>query len=281
MITDDDSSGTTDVLSPGQLLAQAREQAQLTLQEVAEALHMSVSKVRAIEADDYAKLNVNTFVRGYLRSYAILVKINPAELIAAYEQQVGTSELLPSVNYYAGKASSGRKAWVFIGSLVLLLAILLLISIWFFGNRITPPPTLSSAPLEPAQTLLNAPVQANPLATATNASEENAIDSVASDAEAVSADTEQDVSVSVNPKPELDVLQLNFSEECWLEVSDARGDVLATELQRPGSSLSLQGVAPFQVKLGNAPAAQISLNGESVEISPPSDDKVFSMSVGQ
>jgi cytoskeleton protein RodZ len=296
MTADDNSSETTVALSPGQMLTQARERAGLTQQEVAQALHMSASKVRAIEADDYAKLNVNTFVRGYLRSYAILVNVNSAELLSAYEQQAVAQGLLPSLIQDVGKVSSGRKTWGFIGWLALFFAILLLISVWFFGNQITPP-MASSPPLESAKALSHAPVQANTEAALTNDSGEevqapvtNSVDaSAGSDAATVAVnqgqeqeqEQEQEVSISINPQPELDVLQLGFSDECWLEVSDARGDALATELQRPGSRLSLQGVAPFQVKLGNAPAAQISLNGEPVPISPPVGDKVFTMSVGQ
>jgi cytoskeleton protein RodZ len=80
---------------------------------------------------------------------------------------------------------------------------------------------------------------------------------------------------------ELDRLQLSFTAECWLEVSDAQGDVLATELQRPGSQLSLLGRAPFQVTLGYPSAAAIKLNGVSVTIPSPSGaSNVVNLTVG-
>jgi cytoskeleton protein RodZ len=85
----------------------------------------------------------------------------------------------------------------------------------------------------------------------------------------------------VDQLAELDRLELEFSDECWLEVSDAQGDVLATDLQRPGSRLTLIGKRPFQVKLGFAAAASIKLNGEPVAIAPQAGVKVLTLNVGE
>lgn len=65
-----------------------------------------------------------------------------------------------------------------------------------------------------------------------------------------------------------DNLQIRFSKECWLEATDANGDVLAADLYQAGQSVSLQGTAPFSVMLGNARAAQVTLNGEAVTLQP-------------
>jgi cytoskeleton protein RodZ len=75
---------------------------------------------------------------------------------------------------------------------------------------------------------------------------------------------------------QLDSISLTFTDECWVEVSDASGDVLVADLQRVGSNLLLQGQVPFYVKLGNAPAAKIELNGKEIAIVPATDTLVFS-----
>ncbi len=79
---------------------------------------------------------------------------------------------------------------------------------------------------------------------------------------------------------QLDSISFSFTEECWLEVSDARGDVLMADLQSAGSSLQLQGTAPFDVKLGNSPAVKIELNGDQVAIVPALGTNVLSLKVG-
>lgn len=249
----DETSETEVALSPGEILRQARECANLTEREVAVALHMSVSKVRAIESNDYTKLNADTFIRGYLRSYAALLKLDSGVLVSAYEQQAIARGDLPVIPEVFTKEENGRKPWIFIGGLIGLFSLLLLVSVWFFGNRIASSPVHAPAPAEDINAMLPQAVQGS---TEVVGVEEDS----AAEAEAV-------VPVIQNQQAApLDRLQLAFTEECWLEVSDAQGDVLATDLQRPGSRVSLQGVAPFEVKLGNAAGASISFNDEPVTI---------------
>ena len=64
----------------------------------------------------------------------------------------------------------------------------------------------------------------------------------------------------------LDELVLRFDNECWLEVLDSNGDSLAADLQREDSSITLHGVAPFNVKLGNPAGVEIALNGDEVAV---------------
>lgn len=60
-------------------------------------------------------------------------------------------------------------------------------------------------------------------------------------------------------------LVLEFSDACWVEVEDADGRRLVYDLLGPDDRRTLRGPAPFSIRLGNAPAAQLSLNGEPVE----------------
>lgn len=277
MTTTEDLPEAELVVSPGQLLRQAREGARLTQQEVAQSLHMSVYKVNAIENDDYSKLNVDTFVRGYLRSYALLVKVDPVALINAYEQHAIARGLLPAHHQASHKESGGRKAWGFVVSLIILFAVLLLISVWFFGNRIAPTGKVAPPQTLPAATVTEAPTQPSEgiqpeILTSSEADEDAAL--------AAEDELNQPIAQQQQAVP-LDVLQLEFAEECWLEVSDANGDVLATELHRPGQRVVLQGRAPFNVKLGNAPAATVTLNGEAYALTPAPGTKVFTVDIGR
>lgn len=290
----DESSEKPVAPTPGQLLLEARERAQLTQQQVAQALHMSVSKVKAIECDDYSKLNVDTYIRGYLRSYAALLKLEPAILIAAYEEQAVAQGLLPRLDEAClPKENSGKKAWSFMLSLGALFALLLLITVWFMGNQVSTAPATLSTPVQAVDKTDSVPSIDDELGdkTVEHGDQQSAIANVdgkdksdvkadASTENAGGGDEPQVVSQMQTPA-ELDRLQLSFTAECWLEVSDAQGDVLATELQRPGSQLSLLGRAPFQVTLGYPSAAAIKLNGVSVTIPSPSGaSNVVNLTVG-
>jgi cytoskeleton protein RodZ len=74
---------------PGAMLREAREARGLTVRDLAETLNLAVSTVRALEADDYERLPRPAFVRGYLRSYARLLTLDPQPLLEAHETLVG------------------------------------------------------------------------------------------------------------------------------------------------------------------------------------------------
>lgn len=59
-------------------------------------------------------------------------------------------------------------------------------------------------------------------------------------------------------------LLLEFSNDCWMEVKDAQGNVLANGLMKANSAHTISGSAPFKVTLGNAPAARIILDDRLV-----------------
>ncbi len=73
---------------PGLRLREAREAAGLTEKDVADSLNLLVSNVEAIEANDFRHLNADIFVRGYIRSYARFLNLEPQPLLDAAERQL-------------------------------------------------------------------------------------------------------------------------------------------------------------------------------------------------
>ncbi|WP_434777751.1 RodZ domain-containing protein [Neisseria sp. Ec49-e6-T10] len=69
-------------LSLGTKIKQAREAANLSIGEIAERLKLSVRQIDALERDDYESLPGIVFARGFVRSYARILKMNDAEIIA-------------------------------------------------------------------------------------------------------------------------------------------------------------------------------------------------------
>ena len=63
-----------------------------------------------------------------------------------------------------------------------------------------------------------------------------------------------------------DQLKLDFSRPTSVHIVDAGGNVLATG--RQASTLELNGEAPFQIRLDDATAVSLSLNNESIALSP-------------
>lgn len=65
-----------------------------------------------------------------------------------------------------------------------------------------------------------------------------------------------------------DLLVMNFTAECWVEVNDANGNNIFAALQTPADTLQLFGQAPFTVMLGNAGAVSLAINGRAVDTEP-------------
>lgn len=62
-------------------------------------------------------------------------------------------------------------------------------------------------------------------------------------------------------------LVMNFSADCWLEVTDSTGKKLFSGLQRKGGNLNLTGQAPYKLKIGAPAAVQIEYQGKPVDLS--------------
>jgi cytoskeleton protein RodZ len=79
-------SAITQQFSVGAVLREAREQQGLSVADVANRIKFAPRQIEAMEADDFAHLPEATFVRGFVRSYARLLEIDPTPLLAALPQ---------------------------------------------------------------------------------------------------------------------------------------------------------------------------------------------------
>ena len=75
-------------------------------------------------------------------------------------------------------------------------------------------------------------------------------------------------------------LALTFSEESWVEVTDATGSKILARLQPAGSTVEVSGEAPFSLMLGNAAATTVSYAGEEVESAPLGNRRTRKLVVG-
>ncbi|QJP08085.1 RodZ domain-containing protein [Pseudomonas multiresinivorans] len=64
------------------------------------------------------------------------------------------------------------------------------------------------------------------------------------------------------------VVKVQFVADCWTQVTDADGKVILEGLKRKGDSLEVAAKAPVQLRLGFAQGAQVSYNGQPVEVTP-------------
>jgi cytoskeleton protein RodZ len=69
----------------GQLLREAREGKGISLEEVEQATHIRQKFLKALEEEDFGALPAETYVKGFLRTYATYLGLNPQEVMALYQ----------------------------------------------------------------------------------------------------------------------------------------------------------------------------------------------------
>ncbi len=73
----------------GEILKQARERRQLTLREIAAETRISLSMLEALEKDHFEEIGSEAYVKGFLRSYAETIDLDPQGLFTRYAMQSG------------------------------------------------------------------------------------------------------------------------------------------------------------------------------------------------
>ena len=85
-------------MSIGDALAEARSQAGLTVAQVSQQTRIRETIISGIEADDYSECGADFYVRGYIRSIAKVVGVDPGPLIREYDTAYRTPGVLSAVS---------------------------------------------------------------------------------------------------------------------------------------------------------------------------------------
>ena len=72
-------------LTVGDMLRDERLRQNISEKEVGDQLHITAHYIKALESDNYEKLPGAIFVKGYLKAYASLLKLDEAEVLGKYE----------------------------------------------------------------------------------------------------------------------------------------------------------------------------------------------------
>ncbi|NER62259.1 DUF4115 domain-containing protein, partial [Pseudomonas sp. MAFF212428] len=76
-------------------------------------------------------------------------------------------------------------------------------------------------------------------------------------------------------------LHVQYVADCWTSVTDGNGKVLLNATKRKGDTLELTGKPPFAVRLGFARGAQITYNGQPVDVAPFISGETARLKLGQ
>lgn len=128
---------------PGDKLQAARISSGLTIDEVANRMHLSVAILSCLEENNFDEITAPIFVKGYLRSYARIVRIDEKEIIQQYTRYYtevdppisSTSNTSPEIN-----AEGNHIKWI---TRLVILALVILLTAWWWDRYQQPAETLS------------------------------------------------------------------------------------------------------------------------------------------
>ena len=216
----------------GARLRDAREKAGLSLAQAAESLHLDPRTLEALEAEDFAALGADVYVRGHLRRYAELIGESPAQLQELYARSARAAH--PDLTRIPHREPGRGAARLVRGSLQGLAGFALFALLWW----------LLTTPGEKPQPLATAALPASGAAA-----------------------TQASAGAAALPAPGATQLGLKFSGLSWVEVSDASGRRLLQGLYAAGSApRTVSGAPPLRVVLGNAAAVGLRVNDQPLAL---------------
>ena len=263
--------------SAGAILAAARREQGLDVEEISGRLHLSAWQIEALENDQYDRLAGPTFIRGIIRSYAKTLLIDPQPALDAYGRlapNTATPNIgVPSQNIRFQPCTT-REGSAYLKAGLLLFAALAIIGaggwLWYMapGNvigkpAVTPPanPAPDGTPQPATPASLPPPVEnAAPVPAP-------AVDTAGAQAPSVIPPTVQEVV----PPPQVipagqSALRFTFQKEAWLEVKDGTGRIVFSQLKPAGSEQVLTGKPPFELIVGNAAHVALTYNDKPVDL---------------
>ncbi len=278
--------------SIGAELARAREERGLAISDVAQQLKFAPRQLEALEQDRFEQLPGGTVVRGMVRSYARLLKIEPEPLL----ERISGRFAAPDAGTLAARYSqpvpfsdNGRRStFVYMGLSLGVLVIAAGIGYsWYREHNQT-------AQLVSAKRAAQAAAKANAIATAPRA-QPKVVEVTPARVEAPAAMEAPKLTmakvdnVSATDKPRVEKpaaekaavakvvapltgasnrVVIRCDEEAWIEVKDANDRMLVSSLNPKGAERVVRSRGPLTLVIGNPAQVHVLHNDHAVDLAP-------------
>ncbi|MGZ8294557.1 MAG: helix-turn-helix domain-containing protein [Telluria sp.] len=299
---------------PGKTLAAAREAMGWSVEQIADQLKMAVRQVVALEAGDYAALPGPAVVRGFVRAYAKVVKLDPAPLVAQIAIDAPEAGINGSVRQNKPTSftqtrfpSHGKRAKLPIVPIAIAVVVAAAaVGAWQLGfvpgfsatpeqpavvngdaalTTVPAPAVNGNAPAmqDPSVPLISVPPPtSDSAATGASAPVTNSpVQGVTPSApaavapSAVPPETAVAVPGAAAPAPSANALVLTLREKSWIEVRSASGKALVRREASAGETVTVDIADASTLVVGNPAAVTATLRGAEVAL-PPQPGKAFS-----
>ncbi|MCW5551191.1 MAG: helix-turn-helix domain-containing protein [Verrucomicrobiae bacterium] len=145
-------------------LRTAREARNLTVHEVADTTKIRTDHIRALEAGDFDVFTAPVYIRGFVRTYSTLLKLDVAQVMAALDAELAQTEKFSEPPSLSGQPRGAldfltlqlskvnwQKAMVILGGLVVVVIVVVSYWLWHDYRERDPLADLLPAVYQPTQ----------------------------------------------------------------------------------------------------------------------------------
>lgn len=259
----------------GAALAAARTAQNLSVADVARQLKLSVTQVAALEAGEFDRLPGPVFVRGFVRNYARLLRLDPERILESIAPASSAGEIRDAMPASKEIPFPPRVAprWPRYGMAVLLILVGLA-AYEFYGN----PPAIVTVmkPVAPPTAPATATERASRDALPASPSDSTAPPGAArTDRPLEQAQEAQETSSTATKPPAAGKqsgegeLRFAFDKASWVQVREREsGKTIFTQLNPAGTEQRVSGRPPFLLVIGNAGGVRLIYNERPVDLQP-------------
>lgn len=271
--------------STGAILKEAREKLGFSLEELSEQIRVPLNVLEAIEIDKVPKNLPETFIRGYIRSYARKVEVDEAivlqevETVAAINKTTSQSQSgMQSFSRRTRRKASEKRLVYF--SWFMVIAVIIAFVVWWLQDSeksdyapvvetqpVVVPKVKAEQTVAPAEEVAIDNVVAQEVGAVEVPSSQNEV--IAGD-QPVELTDEQKAIVADNGEPDeagFLKVEMKFDNECWVEVYDIAGERIAVGNKPAGYLMTLNAQGPLNVLLGNPVGVSVWINGKVYDMS--------------
>jgi cytoskeleton protein RodZ len=260
----------------GDVLREAREAIDASLDDISALLKIRSDHLQALENDDFERLPGSVYAIGFIRTYATHLGLNAGELIERYKAAVAVPHLEdqgPNPQTDVEPISGALK--IAIG----VMAVFVVYILWLIAGgagddkntRIASAPIVATAP-SPSATPVS-PSISSP-STVSKTTEKPAAETTAANVPpVVASDQNLDVPVEASaieplvapsaPVEDADI-EIRAARRTWMRIESAEGQVLFSSIIRPGEGFKLESSDGYTLATRDAGALEFYVNDKAV-----------------
>ncbi len=257
----------------GKRLSEARAVKLLSVAEVAGQLKFGIRQIEAMEAEDWDYFPASATLRGFLRAYAQHLGLDSASLFVESEPDVVAAD--PLTPETTGIRVSGNGVRIGLVILVLTAAFFALVmGLYAWLSQGADKPLQAESLTETVPGVTTSDTVAIPaVIPATLVPLSAPVAPVASEAPAALQPSVPAVAATTGVTTKESGLAFTTTADAWIEVTDATNQRIR-RLARVGERVSIKGMPPYTLVVGNAAHVSLQYNGRSVDLKPFIGEKV-------